>query len=287
MKWRAAAVIGLGAVVAAAGAYVFIRDRSALPVVGVDSWTMSTSIRSELLGRDMPIQVFRPPSSGDGEPLPVLFLFHGRGADETQWMAGRFGDGVGVDSLAHRLIDAGSIDRLAIVSAMIDDSYGIDSANANDGYSHGPYEAYILTELVPQVEQQVGVGGDRTRRAVGGLSMGGFAALNVALRHPELFSGVGALSPALFINAPTDRTWIYRDHDLLAMIDTGQATQMRVFVGAGSDDYDWIRTATSELTARLTGKSASLTTRQVPGGHDAGMWRQLAEPMLRALFGRA
>jgi len=44
---------------------------------------------------------------------------------------------------------------------------------------------------------------------IGGLSMGGYAALNVALADPPRFAGVGALSPAFFVSPPTERAWMY------------------------------------------------------------------------------
>jgi enterochelin esterase-like enzyme len=252
--------------------------------IGRDEWTTTTSVHSALLGRDMSLEVFLPPNVAKCAHHPVLFVFHGRGADQTQWMAGFLSDGVGVDRLVHRLIEAGQIRPVVIVSALIDDSYGVDSQPAADGYAHGPYEQYIVDELIPTVDARYDVGREPSERAVAGLSMGGFAALNAALSSPTQFGAVGALSPAFFVTPPADRGWIYRGHDLLNMADEGAADDLRVFLGYGDADYGWIRQATDALAAQLRDRGLEPPVVTVPGGHEMSTWRQLAEPMLLALF---
>lgn len=290
---RKTAIVGVAAIVLlAAGAVVYLnvlRGNVALALVP-DPWTSTASIHSDLLNRDMAIEVFRPPADESCSPQPVLFLFHGSGSDQRQWMEGDFGTGVGIDAIAHRLIDSGRITLVTIVSAMIDKSYGVDSPPSTDTWTHGPYESYIVEELIPGVEARYSVGGTAAERSVGGLSMGGFAALNAALRHPDLFSSVGALSPAFFVSPPADRAWIYAGgdgrHDPLSLADEGSADHQRVFLGYGDRDYNWIRGATSELANRLTARGNSVEPVVVSGSHDVATWRQLAEPMLLDLFAR-
>ncbi len=259
--------------------------RGSLPVTGRDAWTTSTSVHSQLLGKDMPIEVFAPPTTCANPEL--LVLFHGRGADERQWMEGSQGDGVGIDSIAHRLIDAQRIVPLTIVSARIDDSYGVDSAAADDGYDHGPYERYIIEELLPAIEPSYGTAA-RPSVTVGGLSMGGFAALNLAFDHPQEFGGVGALSPAFFVSPPADRTWIYAGDGRRPLLDRareGAADGTPIFLGFGDADYSWIKEATTRLAGVLAERGQASEPVVVSGGHEIATWRQLAEPMLLRLFG--
>lgn len=197
---RGALLVASLAVVALAVGILVVRGRfivGSQPVsrVAPDPWTTTITVHSTALDRDMAAQVFLPPNLDPQHRAPVLFLFHGRGGDERSWMAGQDGSGVGVDSVAHGMISAGTIEPLVIVSARIDDSYGVDSLPAADGYDHGPYERYIIEDLVPAIEARYPVGGDPAHRAVGGFSMGAFAALHAALRHPGIFGSVGALSP--------------------------------------------------------------------------------------------
>lgn len=249
-----------------------------------DSWSIDDTIHSELLGRDMPVEAFVPPPTACGSKA-LLVLFPGRGGTAQDWMQGEFGGGVGVDAIAHDLIESGKMAPVVIVSASIDESYGVDSAAANDGYSHGPYESYIATELVPQLQARHGMGATNT--FVGGLSMGGYAALNAAFDHPDLFSGVGALSPAFFVNPPADREWIYQGvgrRSLYDAVTAGAADGKHIFLGYGDTDYAWIKQATARLADSLAGAGIEAPPVIVPGGHETATWRQLAAPMLEALF---
>ncbi|HET7027550.1 MAG TPA: alpha/beta hydrolase-fold protein [Candidatus Limnocylindrales bacterium] len=257
-----------------------------IDVVERDPWTTAAKVESAALGRTMPVEAFVPLAASRGPgSVPIAFLFHGRGADETQWFEGHGGDGVGLDRLAHTLVADGTLPPLVIVSAAIDDSYGLDSSPAADGYDHGPYERYILDELMPTMEARY-VGGVPSRRLVGGLSMGGETALRFAYQHPDLFERVAVASPALWLSSPpAERTWIYDPgNDPLRLVRTVNPLPP-TFLGYGRDDYDWIRAGTTELAKRLTARGEPNEPLVVPGGHDVGTWRALARPLLLALVG--
>jgi enterochelin esterase-like enzyme len=248
-----------------------------------DSWTADATVHSELLGRDMPMEVFQPPAERC-LPTALLVLFHGRGGDQRQWMEGVSGDGVGIDATAHRLMTEGRLSPVVIASADIDDSYGVDSPPASDGYDHGLYERYIVDELIPALRSTYG---GSLPIFVGGLSMGGFAALNAGFGHPENFAGIGALSPAFFVTPPADRSWIYTANDresLFTLAAEGAADSERVFLGYGTSDYDWIRAATAQLSDQLVFRGAADAATVVPGQHETATWRALAEPMLMTLL---
>ncbi|PYX33998.1 MAG: hypothetical protein DMG81_20535 [Acidobacteria bacterium] len=59
------------------------------------------------------------------------------------------------------------------------------------------YEDYITQDLVADVENRFPAAAGRAHRAVMGVSMGGFGAVKLALRHPELYAFAGGLSAAL------------------------------------------------------------------------------------------
>lgn len=248
----------------------------------------SSTVRSEVLGRDMAIETYSSPGVTSCVDAPILVVFHGRGGDAGQWMGGNLiGPGVGVDAIADRLSSSGAIRPLTIVSASIDDSYGVDSAAANDEYSHGRYETYIVSELLPAVVSRFDPAAKRPLY-IGGLSMGGYAALNVALDNPGRFAGVGALSPAFWVSPPPDRAWMYSANgraSLFERADAGAADALRLYLGVGSSDYAWIKQATAAFDRLLQERGVNVTTQTVTGGHDVDTWRALAEPMLRSLFG--
>lgn len=230
----------------------------------LDTDVTPVTIHSTLLGRDMAALVYRPAGFDAARGYPVLYVFHGYTGNEHDWFQGAFGGGVGVDQAAARLVLQGGICPVVIVSAAIDNSYGVDSPVPADGdqFDHGPYERYLLEELIPTIEANLAAV-EPSRRFVAGLSMGGFAALHVAFRHPELFGGVGALSPAVFIDPPADRLWEFgssRDaNDPLRLAATAAIENFRFFAGYGNRDYGWVQHSTDELARRLRARGLPLT----------------------------
>jgi enterochelin esterase-like enzyme len=257
---------------------------------GLATDVTAVTIHSAALGRDMRALVFTPTPFDPAKRYPVLYLFHGRGGDETTWMGGHIGqDGIGIDGIAQRMISEDRIPPLIIVSADIDDSYGVDSPPSSEGYDHGRYEQYIVDELVPAIEARYPARTDAAGRLIGGLSMGGFAALHAAFRHPDRFGGVAGLSPAVWQGTIADRLWVYPDvtardaNDPLYLVRTAPIDGRRLFLGAGDRDYPWILDATTVLAARLDARGLPVTPMIVPGFHDGNTWRQLAPAMLEAL----
>jgi len=74
-----------------------------------------------------------------------------------------------------------------------DNSYYVNAV----GRAQDRYEDYILNDLISDVEAHFPARTDRGGRAIVGVSMGGFGAIKLALDHPEKFSFVGAISPAI------------------------------------------------------------------------------------------
>src|SRR4051794_35126254 len=104
---------------------------------------VAASIPSAALGHDMPVEVWLPAGLVAGRRYPVIYLFHGRGGDETTWFGGRQGNGIGIDVVAADLMAAGPVSPLRIVSARVHDSYGRDLPAGREGYAHGAVERRV------------------------------------------------------------------------------------------------------------------------------------------------
>ncbi len=78
-------------------------------------------------------------------------------------------------------------------------------------HPHDRFEDYIVTDLISDVETKVPA--DPSRRAIAGVSMGGFGAIKLALKHPGLYKFVGALSPGQS-TFPADRSQSSRFHSI-------------------------------------------------------------------------
>jgi enterochelin esterase-like enzyme len=154
------------------------------------------SLPTEQLRLPLEYRVYLPPCYAETADLryPVLYLVHGQSFTDDQW------DRLGVDELADELIAAGEIAPFLVV--MPRDRYGGQPTENN-------FAQVILDELIPLIDAEYRTLADREHRAVGGLSRGAGWAVHLAITHPELFSALGAHSPAIFYtDAQMMRTWL-------------------------------------------------------------------------------
>lgn len=148
------------------------------------------------LGRPMGYAIYLPDAALDPavragvDRLPVVYLLHGYGARGLDWV-----NGARIADLLDDEIAAGRLEPVIAVMPDAGNSWYVDSA-AHGG--PGDVASAILTDLLPHVEETYPASSDRADRAIVGFSMGGFGALNLAFRHPELFSAVVAIAPAIF-----------------------------------------------------------------------------------------
>jgi S-formylglutathione hydrolase FrmB len=138
------------------------------------------TFHSTALNRDMQYRVFLPSDIPPGQKLSVVYLLHGGGGNFRDWS--NYSDGA--EFAAPGLI---------LVMPEGESSYYVNSAE----HSQDRYEDYITKDVISDVEARFPVAGDRAHRAIAGVSMGGYGAINIALKHPELFVFAGGLSPAL------------------------------------------------------------------------------------------
>jgi putative tributyrin esterase len=138
------------------------------------------TFHSAALNRDMPYRVVMPVSVAPGQKLPVVYLLHGGGGGFRDWTN---------DSDVARFAESG----LLLVMPEGGSSY---YTNAVDP-PQDRYEDYIVSDLIADVESRFPAATGRSNRAIVGVSMGGFGAVKIALRHPELFAFAGGLSSAI------------------------------------------------------------------------------------------
>jgi putative tributyrin esterase len=129
------------------------------------------------------------PNNADGIRLPLLILLHGVEGAETDWI-----DRGGLVETLNGLSAEGKIGPMAVLTPS-DGLAGIGSGYLN--WAQGPihrYEDYVMEDLLLEAEQRWSCGGRREKRAIAGLSMGGFAAFRLGLKFPHLFGSASSLS---------------------------------------------------------------------------------------------
>ena len=181
---------------------------------------VQTAILDSGIAGAIAYRIYRPPCFGqDGRLYPTLYLLPGNIHSDAIW------DELGIDEAADVAILADTIAPLLIVMP--------DGGPIANNTSGGPnsYEALVLDELIPLVEATYCAWPDAGGRAIGGLSRGGYWALEIAFRHPDRFASVGAHSPALLdTKAGPD---LNPQHTGLS----NELGDLRVYFDIGRDDY--------------------------------------------------
>lgn len=121
--------------------------------------------RSAALGKQTAANILLPQGQGSG-PFPVFYLLHGLSDDHTMWMRR--------SSLERHVGDL----PLIVVMPNGDRSFYCDTEEG-DGY-----ETFMTRDLIGFVDETFHTISTRAGRVLGGLSMGGYGALKLALKFP-------------------------------------------------------------------------------------------------------
>ena len=150
---------------------------------------------STTVGAERTTLVYTPPGYSAEKKYPVLYLLHGIGGDEFEWLNNGH-----PEVILDNLYADGKVEPMIVVlpngRAMKDDRatgniYGADKVEA-----FANFENDLLNDLIPFIENKYPVIADREHRAIGGLSMGGGQSLNFGLGNLDVFASVGGFSSA-------------------------------------------------------------------------------------------
>ena len=202
---------------------------------------------------ELAYRVYLPPCYGvDGRSYPTLYMLPGNIHTDSIW------DELGLDEAAEAGILAADLPPFIIVMA----DGGWIANNTSGG--QGSYETVILAELIPTIENKYCVWVAANGRSLGGLSRGGYWALEIAFRHPEQFASVGGHSAALydtFAGPAINPQYTGLNNDL---------GDLRIYLDIGAQDY---------LIANLRRLHEDMETAVIPhtwvlneGQHDNAYW---------------
>jgi S-formylglutathione hydrolase FrmB len=143
------------------------------------------SYQSAAMEAKVGYNIYLPPGyrdAGNTNRYPVIYWLHGRGCSESN------------DQFPATTVDAAirsnTIPPLIFVYA----SGGGMSFYSDSFDGKWLAETTIIKELIPHIDATYRTVPDRSGRAIQGMSMGGFGALKLALKYPELFSSVVAFA---------------------------------------------------------------------------------------------
>lgn len=155
------------------------------------------TLQDNLLGdpAEQPIAVYLPPSyASTSDRYPVVYLLPGFTAGVDAFLDGRF-QGFELLPSMDRLVENGNVREMIVVVANGRNLVG------GSGYVNSPvtgnWEDFVVKNVVRYVDRHYKTIPYTESRGIAGESLGGFGALNIAMRHPDVFGAVYAMSPAL------------------------------------------------------------------------------------------
>jgi S-formylglutathione hydrolase FrmB len=200
------------------------------------------------------------PAGGSGAARPLLVFLHGKAENQDSNLSGQFFAALaGMGSRAPDVIfpDGG------------EDSYWHNRAE-------GAWGEYVLDEVIPRAVRLLGA--NPRRVAIGGLSMGGFGAYDLARLHPGRFCAVGGDSPALWLSGGESASGAFDNAEDFARHDVIEAAAKssdpypgaRLWIDVGSEDP--FRSADTTFAQTLRSKGLNVEFHVWPGRHEAAYW---------------
>jgi S-formylglutathione hydrolase FrmB len=277
MNRPALRVLGAMALVLLAVVFVGVNPASASPRAEC------RSVPSKLLGKKVQYCILLPPSydSDKSRRYPVVYFLHGLGQNaEAMVDSGGF-------NLTQDLWEQMQIGEFLIAAPDGDRSFFI---NSKDGKR--PYEDFIVQEFLPFIESHFRTKEGRKTRGIAGVSMGGYGALHLALRHPDLFSAVSANSAALISNPPQGKVdansataisqalgnafgtpfdrafWDRNSPFTLVRENPASAADLKIYFDCGTEDDFGFNRGAQEFHDLLASKHIPHEFHLYPGGHD-------------------
>jgi len=239
------------------------------PAAPAASQVVTEHFHSDALGVDKDVVVYLPRgyASQPDRKWPVFYYLHGLGGKETNWVK-------------HGHLDAAA-DALALEAIVVmpdgDDGFYVDSPSKidydqcmKDGTGlfmparqpHDTtcvhdrnYETYIAKDLVAWTDAHYRTIASREGRGIAGLSMGGFGAMAIALRHPDEFAAAASHSGAIGFLFSGPRPFVAGKSELISdpVAWAREGGPLRAWIGLmfGSDLASWKAHDVVELAGKL------------------------------------
>jgi len=150
-----------------------------------DKLYQDLTIQSKYKGKTMTFSVWLPNGYNASKQYPFLYLLHGYESGDQSHLDRYWVEKGNAREIARAYLKNNGVPMVIVMPNGLSDFY--------IGYNDHDYEKYFHEELMPKVEKSFNCNG---KRAIAGLSMGGFGTLYYALSYPQKFTYAYAMSPA-------------------------------------------------------------------------------------------
>ncbi|WP_339654700.1 alpha/beta hydrolase-fold protein [uncultured Salegentibacter sp.] len=235
----------------------FDEERTGIATGKIDT----ISYASKTVGNTRKALIYTPPGFSKEKKYPVLYLLHGIGGDEKEWLKG-----ANPQVILDNLYAENRLQPMLVVMpngrAMKNDRAegNIFAPDKIEAFSR--FESDLLNDLIPFIEKNYPVLTDRENRAIAGLSMGGGQSLNFGLGNLDKFAWVGAFSAAPNTKEP---------EVLLPNPQEAKEKLELLFISCG--DKDDLINVSQRTHNYLFQKGVPHIYYLEPGGHDFKVWK--------------
>ena len=224
--------------------------------------------KSQALQKASSFNIIFPDDPGTPRPWSTFYLLHGLSDDHTIWQ--------------RRTSIERYVEGLPLVVVMPDGGRGWYT-DAVEGDAH---ERDLVGDIVGLVDRTFPVRAERAGRAIGGLSMGGYGAVKVGLKHPEMFASINSHSGALAITRGDQPQGLHLSPEFIRIfgkapangpedpfaivekMDHGRIPPIRIDCGT----EDFLLGQNRAFHAHLEKMKVPHEYQEFPGSHEWGYW---------------
>ena len=243
------------------------------------SQIIEDSIKSCVLNTTRRYTVYLPESysQSGNRKYPVLYLLHGHSHRNNDWAK----DGH-LQKTADQHMTSGNSAEMIIITP--------DAGSIRNGYfttTGWSYETFFFEEFIPYVETRYRVSRDKFSRAIAGFSMGGGGAVAYALKYPDMFASVYAMSALMSLpkqgrpSTKDDESIEFGRsvlaNDCIALVSYADSTsldklrEIKWFVDCGDEDF--LLDVNTEFYKEMRKAGIPCELRVRDGNHDWKYWR--------------
>jgi len=241
------------------------------------------TFHSASLNREMRFMIVLPEGyEVSQQRFPVLYLLHGWNGDYTNWCT---------------LTNIAAYSKNLPLIIVTPDGQNSWYVNSETTPADRFYD-YVASDLISAIDAEYRTFASPHRRAIAGLSMGGYGSLLVALKHPEMFAVAGSISGAF--DAPSGIEDVLPD--VCESIEraygpTGSATRTEndVFILAAKPGnllpyiflqcgiQDSLLLSNRRFAACLSANKIAYEYHEAPGDHTWAFWDSALPPLLQTV----
>jgi enterochelin esterase-like enzyme len=243
---------------------------------------------SSTLGVQRRAHVYTPPGYDHGqEPLPVFYLLHGGGDEDSGWSTiGRAGfivDNLLAAGKAKPMIVVmpnGSLPRPEGLPSIAPGTTPSPEALAAREAAQGRFTNELMNDVAPLVEKSFRVRPGREDRAIAGLSMGGGQTLRVFTTYPDRFGYVAIWSAGIGGQSAAD----FERRNAEFLKQAARINEQVKLVSISVGDKDFALNGSRSLETALKAHGIKHEFNLSAGGHTWINWRHYLRDLVPRLF---